>query len=94
MAITSSVQPESDRIEYAGFYFPHPFQPRFSKEGMDHIVQNRPGSDLDGLVRVWPNAPGLEASWCAGIIWPGFWQDAPGPLPVSDFLTRFRSSTE
>ena len=37
-------------------------------------MQNRPGSDLDGLVRVWPNASGPEASWCAGIIWPGFWQ--------------------
>ena len=61
---------------------------------MDHTVQNRPGSDLDGLVRVWPNAPGLEASWCAGIIWPGFWQDTTGPLPVSHFQTRFRSSTD
>ena len=73
-----------------------PFQFRFSKQGMDHIAQNRPGSDLDGLavtktplpdrtplpdpfgqnqdglVRVWPNAYGLEASWCAGIIGPGF----------------------
>ena len=26
------------------------------------------GSDLDGLVRFWPNASGPEASWCAGII--------------------------
>ena len=25
---------------------------RFLKEGQDHTVQNRPGSDLDGLVRV------------------------------------------
>ena len=57
----------------------------FSKE--DHIMQNRPGSDLDGLVRVWPNTSGLEASWCAGIIGPGFWQDATGPLPVSHFKT-------
>ena len=61
---------------------------------MDHIVQNRPGSDLGGLVRVWPNASGLEASCCAGIIRPGFWQDATGPLPVSHFQTRFRSSTD
>ena len=75
MAITASVQPESGRIVYAGSDFPHPFQLRFSKEGMDHIVQNRPGSDLDGLVRVWPKAYGLEASWCAGIIWLGFWQE-------------------
>ena len=37
------------------------FSSVFSKEGTDHIVQNGPGSDLDGLVRVWPNASGLEA---------------------------------
>ena len=61
---------------------------------MGHIVQNRPGSDLRGLVRVWPNASDLEASWCAGIIGPGFLQDATGPLPVSHFWTRFRSSTD
>ena len=53
---------ESGRIVYVGSDFPRPFQFRFSKEGMDHIVYNRPGSDLDGLVRVWPNASGLEAS--------------------------------
>ena len=70
------------------------FSSVFSKEGMVHIVQNRPGSDLDGLVRVWPNVSGLEASQCSGIIWPGFWQDATGPLPVSDFLTWLRSSTD
>ena len=61
---------------------------------MDHIAQIRPGSDLGGLVRVWPNASDLEASRCAGIIWPGFCQDATGPLPVSHFQTRFRSSTD
>ena len=82
------------RIVYAGSDFPNPFQLRFFKEDMDYTVQNRPGSDLDGLVRVWPNTSGLEASWCAGIIWPGFWQDATGPLPVSHFQTRFRSSTD
>ena len=42
----------------------------------------------------WPNASGLEASRCAGIIGPGFWQDATGPLPVSHFQTLFRSSTD
>ena len=41
-----------------------------------------------------PNASGLEASWYAGIIWPGFWQDATGPQPVSHFQTLFRSSTD
>ena len=88
------MQPESGRIEYVRCSFPHPFQFRFSKEGLDHIVQNRPGSDRDGLVRVWLNASGLEASRCAGIIVPGFWQDAAGPLPVSHFHTWFRSSTD
>ena len=94
MAITANLQPESGRIVYAGSDFPHPFQPRFSKEGMDHIVQNRPGSDLDGLVRVWLNAYGLETRWCAGISKPGFCQNATGPLPVSHFQTRFCSSTD
>ena len=61
---------------------------------MDHIVKNRPGYKLDGLVRVWPNASGLEVSRCVGIIWPTFWQDATGQLPVSHFQTRFRSSTD
>ena len=27
-------------------------------------------------VRVWPDTSGPEANRCAGIIWPGFWQDA------------------
>ena len=57
------------------------------------IVQNRPGSYVDSLVRVWPNASGLKASRCAGIIGPGFWQNATGPLPVSHLQTRFRCST-
>ena len=65
MAITASMQPESGRIVYAGPEFLHPFQFHFSKEGMDNIEQNQPRSDLDGLVRVRPNASGLEASWCA-----------------------------
>ena len=82
-----------------GSYVPDPtsrisFSSAFPKEGMDHIVQNRPGSDLDGLVRVWPKTSGLEALWCARIIGPGFRQDATGPLPVSHFQTRFRSSTD
>ena len=72
MAVTASVQPVSGRIVYAVSDFRHPFQLRFSKEGVDRIAQNRPGSDLDGLVRVWPNASGLEASRCAGITGPGF----------------------
>ena len=57
-------------------------------------MQNRPGSDLDGLVRFWPNASGLEAGWCAGIIGSGFWQETTDPLPASHFQTQFRSSTD
>ena len=33
-------------------------------------------------------------SRCTGIIRHGFWQDATGPLPVSQFLTQFHSSTD
>ena len=94
MAVTASMQPESARILYAGSDFPHPFQFCFSKECMDHIARNRPGSDLDGVVRVWPNTSGLEASRCAGIIGPGFWQDTASPLSVYLFQTRFHSSTD
>ena len=94
MAITASVQPESGRIVYARSDFPHPIQFRFSKEGMDYIVQNRPGSGLDGLVRVWPNASGLEASWGVRIIGPGFWQGTTGPLLVCHFQTQLQSSTD
>ena len=58
MATMASVRPESGRIVYAGSDFSHPFQLRFSKEGVDHTVQNRPGSYLDlpgqGLAkRIW-----------------------------------------
>ena len=63
MAITASAQPESGRIVHAGSHFPHQIRFRFSKEDLDHIVQNRPGSDLDGLVRVWPNVSGAQESW-------------------------------
>ena len=81
--------PKSGWIVYAGFDFLHPFQLHFSKEGMDHTVPNQPRPDLDGLVRVWANTSGPEASWCAGIIWPGFWQEATGRLPVSDLVPFF-----
>ena len=94
MAVMANVQPELAWIVYARSDFPHLFQVSFSKEGMDRIAQNQPGSDLGGQVRVWPNASGQEASRCAGIIGPGFWQDATGPLPVSHFQTRLSSSTD
>ena len=70
--------------------FPHSIWFRSSTDGLDHIVRNRPGSDLvlDGHVRLWPNGSGPEASWCARIIGPGsgktepalFWQNATGPV--------------
>ena len=66
----------------------------FFKEGVYHTVQNLPGSDLDGLVRCWPNASGPEASPCAGITGQGFRQDSSDALPVSHFQTRFPSSTD
>ena len=94
MAITASVQPELGRIVYTRSDFLHLSQFRFSKDGKDPTVQSRPGSDLDGLVRVWLNSSGLETGWWAGIFGPGFWQDATGPLPVSHFQNRFRSSTD
>ena len=94
MAVTASVQPAPGHIVYARSDFPHPIQFSISKEGMDYIVRNRPGSDLDGLVRVWTTASGLQASRCAGIIGPGFWQDATRPLPVSHIQTQLRSSTD
>ena len=85
MAVTGSEEPESGQIINVKSDFLHLFRFRFSTESMDHIAQNRPGSDLDGLIRVWQNISGLEASWCAGIICPGFWQDATGPLLVPTF---------
>ena len=66
----------------------------FSKEGLVHTAQDRPGSDLDGLVTFWPNASGQEASRCARTTGPAFWQNATGPPPVSHFQTQLRSSTD
>ena len=56
------VQPESGRIVYVGSDLSHPIRFRSSKDRPDHIVQIRPGSDLDGLVRVWPNGSGVPES--------------------------------
>ena len=45
--------------------FLHLIQFRSSKEGLDHTVHNWLGSDMDGLVRFWPNTRfGPETSWC------------------------------
>jgi len=62
--------------------------------GMGHTLQNRPGSDLDGLARVWQHSSGLKAGRCAGIIGRGFWQESTGPLLVSHFQTQLHSSTD
>ena len=83
MAITASVQPEWGRIIYALSDCPLQIQFRFSKEGMDHNVQDRPGSDTDGCSRLWPNASGLEASRCAGQFLAGRNQPATS-FPLSD----------
>ena len=86
------LRPESARIVYAGSHFPHPFQLRFSKEDMDHIAQNRPGSDLDGVVRIWPNASGLEASRCA-VSGPVLGRTQPTHYQFLHFQIQFHSST-
>ena len=76
-----------DRIS-AGSHFLHLFRFRSSKEGPDQIVQNRPGSDLDGLDRFWPNASGLEGVRCARIIWTGSGKTQPAFL-LSDSVAYF-----
>ena len=73
------------------------FRFRSSKDRPYHIVQNRPGSDLDGLVRVWPNGSGVPESGSKPVCrnhGVRFWQNSTNPLPVSHFQTRLRFSTE
>ena len=79
---------------YVGSNFLYPIWFRFSKEGLDHIVRKRPGSDLDGLIRFWPNASGPEASRCARIIGPCVWQNATSLPPGYHFQIRLCSSTD
>ena len=50
-----------------------------SSKGLDH-VQNWLGSELDGLVRIWPNASRPKASRCARITGPSFRQNATSLL--------------
>ena len=87
VAITASVQPGSGQIVYARSDFPHPFQlhGRHGSYGAEltQIQSGRPGQGLAKCIC-------LEASRCAGIIWPGFSQDATGPLPVSHLVLFFR----
>ena len=71
MAIQASVKPDSGRrIVHVGSDFPHHIRFRSSREGPDHTEQNRPGSDVDGLVTVLANVSGPEASRCARVMGP------------------------
>ena len=54
------MQPESGRIVYAGSHFPHPFQLRFSKEGMGPIWMAWSGFGKTRLV--WKQAGVQESS--------------------------------
>ena len=89
MATTATVQPELGQTVYiyAWFNFLRPigfcWRPR-------HTLCK---TDLDGLARLWANTFCLEASQCATIIGPGFWQNTTSPLPASRFQTQARSST-
>ena len=62
------------------------FSSVFSKEGPDHIAQNRPGSDLDGLVRVYPKASGLV--WKQADV-----QESSGPVSGRTQPVRFQFPT-
>ena len=57
-------------------------------------MQKRPRSDLDGLIRFWPNASGPEASQCAKFIRPCCWQNATSLPPGSQFQIQLCSSTD
>ena len=87
MAITISVQPESGQTEMYPICFSS------SKESPCHIVQNLPRSDLDCLVRSWPNPSGLDARQSPGIIGPssGRMQLAHYQFPI---VTQLHSSTD
>ena len=70
MAITASMQPDLDQMIYARFDFLHLIRFHSSNKVLDQTVQNWPGSNLDGLVRFWPNPSGPQASQCARILSP------------------------
>ena len=70
MSCVASVRPELGRIKNARSDFLCPIQFHSCKEGLDRLAQNQPGSNLDGLAKLWPYRSGLEACWCARIIGP------------------------
>ena len=63
---------------------------------MDHIVQNRPGPGLDGLVRVRRNASGLEAKSCGQRSFsyqaPVIWNQLPVSVRHSTSVSSFKYS--
>ena len=74
---------------YDGSFFPYPIWFRFSREGLDRIVQKtRPGLCVCVCVCVcvWPNASCLEANWCARLVGPGSDRTQPAryQFPISD----------
>ena len=80
---------------YAGSNFTHLIQFSSYKEGPDHIVQNWPGSSLDGLVRFWPNFPRSYCAKLAQMAWSDFDQThLVWLLPVSHFQAQLYFSTD
>ena len=68
--------------------------PFFSKEGPNHIVQDWPRSDPDGLVRFWPNTSGPVASQCARNIVPGSGRMQPARYQFPTFRLSCVSSID
>ena len=62
---------------HVGSDFLHPIWSSSSKEGPDHIVQNQPRSDLNGLVGFLPDASGPEAGQRTRITEPGSSRTVP-----------------
>ena len=77
-----------NRTRYnAGSDFPHPIWFCSSKEGLDHIVQNWPGSNLDGPSQVLAKRNWSRSKPVHKNHWARFWQTTTGPLPDSHFQT-------
>ena len=82
------MEPESGRIVYPGSASDS--VPFFQRRPGSYCA-NRAGSDLDGLVRFWPNASGPEASQSARIIGPGSSRTQPAryQFPTLRLLVAF-----